>query len=86
MTMVMERRHALETKCHEKADYSRLEMREIEKSLRGMNYPATQTELIRKALMNHADNDVLAFLKMLPKGNFREFDDIEYFGWSLLVV
>ncbi|HJT58373.1 MAG TPA: DUF2795 domain-containing protein [Ktedonobacteraceae bacterium] len=43
---------------------------QLEKYLKGVNYPASKNDLIKQAQQNGADQNVLDTLKKLPDRNF----------------
>ena len=43
---------------------------QLEKYLKGVNYPASKNDLIKQAQQNGADQNVLDTLKQLPDRNF----------------
>ncbi len=49
---------------------------EVEKYLKGINYPANKTDLVKKAQQNNAPDDVIRTLQQLPSSNFNETTDV----------
>ena len=49
---------------------------EVEKSLKGMDYPAKKEDLIKHAQQQGANQDVLETLKDLPEENFQSPIDV----------
>jgi len=49
---------------------------QVQKHLKGMGYPATREDVIRKAQESGADERILAALKKLPETQFNSPNDI----------
>ncbi len=50
---------------------------DVQKSLSGVNYPATKTVLIERARYNGADEDVLDDLGKLPEQQYGGPDEVQ---------
>lgn len=59
---------------------------ELESSLRGAEYPAQKHDLIARARLNGASDDIKAFLHLLPEDKYPHFYDIAFMAWSFLIV
>ena len=59
---------------------------DVEASLQGISYPASKHDLVRQGKQNGASNDVMAFLRLLPEGNYHQFHDIAFMAWSFLLI
>jgi|GEM_PF-632002 len=49
---------------------------EIEKALKGMNYPASKQNLVQQAKSNHASRDVINAIQDLPENRFNSPTDV----------
>ena len=49
----------------------------IEKSLKGMNYPASKQDLVKKAKQNKASKEVIQTIENLPSNNFNSPVDVQ---------
>ena len=50
---------------------------EIEKALKGMNYPASKQDLVQKAKSNNASQDVIKTIEKLPQDQFNSPVDVQ---------
>ena len=50
---------------------------EIEKALKGMDYPASKNELVQKAKQNKASNEVVQTIEGLPGNKFNSPIDVQ---------
>ena len=50
---------------------------EIEKALKGMNYPASKQDLVQKAKQNNASQDVIQTIQNLPQDQFKSPTDVQ---------
>ena len=50
---------------------------EIEKALKGMNYPASKQELVQQAKSNKASQDVIQTIQNLPGDRFNSPTDVQ---------
>ena len=50
---------------------------EIEKALKGMNYPASKQDLVQKAKQNNASQDVIQTIENLPQNQFKSPTDVQ---------
>ena len=50
---------------------------EIEKALKGMNYPASKQDLVQKAKQNNASQDVIQTIQNLPQDQFNSPTDVQ---------
>ena len=50
---------------------------EIEKALKGMNYPASKQDLVQKAKQNNASQDVIQTIQNLPMDRFNSPTDVQ---------
>jgi hypothetical protein len=50
---------------------------EIEKALKGMNYPASKQDLVQKAKQNKANKNVIQAIENLPSDNFNSPVDVQ---------
>ncbi len=50
---------------------------EIEKALKGMNYPASKDDLVQKAKQNNASQDVIQTIQKLPQDRFNSPTDVQ---------
>ncbi|HEX3012837.1 MAG TPA: DUF2795 domain-containing protein [Methanobacterium sp.] len=50
---------------------------EIEKALKGMNYPASKQDLVQKAKQNNASQDVIQTIEKLPQDQFNSPTDVQ---------
>jgi hypothetical protein len=50
---------------------------EIERSLKGIHYPAKKQDLVNQAKQNNAAQDVLQTIKNLPSDNFNSPVDVQ---------
>ena len=50
---------------------------EIEKALKGMNYPASKQDLVQKAKSNNASQDVIKTIENLPQDQFNSPTDVQ---------
>jgi Protein of unknown function (DUF2795) len=51
---------------------------EVEKYLKGVNYPATKEELVETAKRNKADQDLTNLLQRLPEREFYKPTDVTH--------
>lgn len=49
---------------------------EIEKSLKGINFPASKQDLMQQAKMNNASQDVMQAIEKLPEERFNSPTDV----------
>jgi len=49
-------------------------------------YPADKQDLIRWGKLHGASDDVMAFLSLLPPGEYRQLHDIAFMAWAWLLV
>ena len=49
---------------------------DVEKYLRGVDYPANKTDLVKKAQQNQAPDDIIRTLQQLPSSSFNRPTDI----------
>ena len=49
---------------------------EIERSLKGINFPASRKDLVQQAKSNHASNDVIKAIQNLPEDRFNSPTDV----------
>jgi hypothetical protein len=49
---------------------------DVEKYLRGVDYPANKTDLVKKAQQNKAPDDIIRTLQQLPSSSFNRPTDI----------
>ena len=49
---------------------------DVEKHLRGVDYPANKTDLVKKAQQNQAPDDIIRTLQQLPSSSFNRPTDI----------
>ena len=59
---------------------------ELRDSLEGVKYPASKDELINLAKQNNAPNEVKLFLRLLPEGQYSNFQNIEFLAWLSAVA
>ena len=50
---------------------------EIEKALKGMNYPASKQDLVQKAKQNNASQNVIQTIENLPQDLFNSPVDVQ---------
>ncbi len=50
---------------------------EIEKALKGMNYPASKQDLVQKAKQNNASQNVIQTIQNLPMDRFNSPVDVQ---------
>ena len=50
---------------------------EIEKALKGMNYPASKQDLVKKAKQNKANQNVIQTIENLPQDQFNSPVDVQ---------
>jgi len=50
---------------------------EIEKVLKGMNFPASKQELVQQAKQNNASQNVIQTIQKLPEQKFNSPTDVE---------
>lgn len=50
---------------------------EIEKALKGMNYPASKQDLLQKAKQNKANKNVIQAIENLPSDQFNSPVDVQ---------
>ena len=50
---------------------------EIEKALKGMDYPASKQDLVQKAKSNNASQDVIQTIQNLPQDQFNSPTDVQ---------
>jgi hypothetical protein len=87
MTMLMEKNApAARVRGRDTPQILDINFSDIESSLRGINYPATRSDLIERAKINNATTSSLSFLEVLPKSSFYQFDDVAQIAWSYLVM
>lgn len=49
---------------------------EIEKSLKGINFPANKQNLVQQAKSNHANRDIINAIRDLPEDKFKSPTDV----------
>jgi Protein of unknown function (DUF2795) len=49
---------------------------DVEKYLRGVDYPANKTDLVKKAQQNKAPDDIIRTLQQLPSSSFNQPTDV----------
>lgn len=54
---------------------------EIEKALKGINYPADKQELVQQAKQNNANRNVIQTIENLPEDRFNSPVDVQK-AWS----
>jgi hypothetical protein len=59
---------------------------ELEVALLGVEYPAQKRDLIARARINGASDDIMTFLHLLPEDKYPHFYDIAFMAWSFLIV
>ena len=50
---------------------------EIEKALKGINFPASKQDLVQKAKQNNASQDVIQTIQNLPQDRFNSPTDVQ---------
>lgn len=50
---------------------------EIEKSLKGINFPASKQDLVQQAKQNNASQDVIQTIQKLPQDQFNSPTDVQ---------
>ncbi len=84
MTMILEK-NANRTGAGTKRRLD-ISVAELESSLRGAEYPAQKRDLIARARLNGASDDIMTFLHLLPEDKYPHFYDIAFMAWSFLIV
>jgi Protein of unknown function (DUF2795) len=49
---------------------------DVEKYLKGVDYPANKTDLVKKAQQNKAPDDIIRTLQQLPSNSFNQPTDV----------
>ena len=49
---------------------------DVEKYLKGVDYPANKTDLVKKAQQNRAPDDIIRTLQQLPPSSFNRPTDV----------
>ena len=49
---------------------------DVEKYLKGVDYPANKTDLVKKAQQNKAPDDIIRTLQQLPSNSFKQPTDV----------
>ncbi len=50
---------------------------EIEKALKGMNFPASKQDLVQQAKKNNASQDIIQTIQNLPQDRFNSPTDVQ---------